>query len=47
VTKDIPANVIAMGNPCKVVRAITDRDKEYYYKDRKVDAEWLRSRSEG
>lgn len=37
VTKDIPANVIAVGNPCRVVREITDRDKEYYYKDLKVE----------
>lgn len=27
VTKDIPANVIAAGNPCKVIRAITKADK--------------------
>lgn len=33
VTKDIPANVLALGNPCKVVRAITASDKDYYYKD--------------
>lgn len=32
VTKDIPDNVIAMGNPCRVVRKITDEDKLYYYK---------------
>lgn len=32
VTKDIPPNVVAAGNPCKVIRAITDRDLEYYYK---------------
>lgn len=31
-TKDIPENVIAMGNPCKVLRKITDEDKLYYYK---------------
>lgn len=37
VTKDIPANVIAVGNPCKVVREITDRDAEYYYGDRRFD----------
>ena len=37
VTKDIPANVIAVGNPCKVLRPISDKDKEYYYKDYKVD----------
>lgn len=37
VTKDIPANVIAMGIPCKVVREIDENDKIYYYKDRKID----------
>lgn len=37
VTKDIPANVIAMGTPCKVVREIDDHDREYYYKDRHID----------
>lgn len=37
VTKDIPANVVAFGSPCKVVRKISDHDKQYYYKDRKVD----------
>ncbi len=33
VTKDIPANVLAVGNPCKVLRSITDADRDYYYKD--------------
>lgn len=37
VTKDIPANVVAVGNPCRVLREINDRDKEYYYKDMKID----------
>lgn len=37
VTKDIPANVIAVGNPCKVLREIGEHDKEYYFKDRKID----------
>lgn len=37
VTKDIPANVVAVGNPCKVIREIGEHDKIYYYKDRKVD----------
>lgn len=37
VTKDIPANVVAVGNPCRVLRAISDRDKAYYFKDRKID----------
>ena len=37
VTKDIPANVVAVGNPCRVLRKINDRDKEFYHKDRKID----------
>ncbi len=37
VTKDIPANVVAVGNPCRVLREIGEHDKEYYYKDRKID----------
>ncbi len=37
VTKDIPANVVAVGNPCKVLREINDRDKEYYYRDKKIE----------
>ena len=37
VTKDIPADVVAVGNPCRVLREINDRDREYYYKDRKID----------
>lgn len=30
VTRDIPANVVAAGNPCRVVRAITEKDKTGY-----------------
>ena len=37
VTKDVPPNVVAVGNPCRVLRPITDRDLEYYYKNRKVN----------
>lgn len=37
VTKDIPSDVVAAGNPCRVIRAITERDKTYYFKDRKTD----------
>jgi len=37
VTKDIPANVIAAGVPCKVIREITEADRKYYYKDREFD----------
>lgn len=37
VTKDIPANVVAVGNPCRVMREIGEHDKEYYYRDRKIN----------
>lgn len=41
VTKDIPANVVAAGNPCKVIREIDERDLKYYYRDRLIDPEDL------
>ena len=37
VTKDIPPNVLAVGNPCRVLREINEHDREYYFKDRKID----------
>lgn len=37
VTKDIPANVVAFGSPCKVHREINEHDAEYYFKDRRFD----------
>ena len=39
VTKDIPENVVAAGNPCKVIREITDEDNKYLYKNCEFDAE--------
>jgi len=39
VTRDIPANVIAVGNPCRVLREINEADKIYYYKKYKVDTD--------
>ena len=39
VTKDIPANVVAVGNPCKVLRPIGEHDQEYYFRDRKIEQE--------
>lgn len=41
VTKNIPANVVAVGNPCKVLREIGERDREYYFKNRKIDWETI------
>ena len=41
VTRDIPENVVAAGNPCRVLRPIGERDEIYYYKDRKIEAQDL------
>ena len=41
VTKDIPANVVAVGNPCRVMREIGEHDREYYFKERRIDYENL------
>ena len=41
VTKDIPANSVAVGNPCKVMRTIDEHDMKYYYKDREITQEDL------
>ncbi|BBO00415.1 sugar O-acetyltransferase [Sporolactobacillus terrae] len=37
VTRDIPANVVAYGSPCRVIRKIGEKDKTFYFKDRKLD----------
>ncbi len=39
VTRDIPSNVIAVGNPCRVLREITEADRDFYYRDRRFDVE--------
>ena len=39
VTKDLPDNVIAAGNPCRVIRTITEEDRDFYYRDRKFDVD--------
>lgn len=41
VVKDIPANVVAVGNPCHVLREIGEHDREYFYKNEKIDWENL------
>lgn len=41
VTKDIPENVVAVGNPCRVLRPIGERDRETFYKNEKIDWENL------
>ena len=41
VTRDIPANVVAVGNPCRVMREIGERDRELYFRGRRVPQELL------
>ena len=36
VTRDLPYTVVAVGNPCRFLRVVNDRDQEYYFKDRKT-----------
>ena len=36
VTKDLPSNVVAVGNPCRILREVNDHDREYYFRDRKI-----------
>ena len=43
VTKDLPSNVVAVGNPCKVLREVGERDREFYFKERRIDWEALGS----
>lgn len=37
VTRDIPENVVAVGNPCRVLREINEHDREYYFRDMKIE----------
>lgn len=39
VTKDIPDWSVAAGNPCKVIRKITDEDRKYYFRKQEFDEE--------
>lgn len=39
VTKDIPANVVAVGNPCRVLRDISEKDLTVYHKESLIDIE--------
>lgn len=39
VTKDIPDNMIVAGNPCKVIREITEEDRKYYYRNNEFDVD--------
>ena len=37
VTRDIPSGVVAVGNPCRVLRQVGEHDREYYFRDRRID----------
>ena len=39
VTKDIPDSVIAAGDPCRIIREITEADRDFYFKERKFDVD--------
>ena len=39
VTRDIPDNVLAVGNPCRVLREISEHDREFFYKNERIDWE--------
>lgn len=41
VTKDIPGGVVAVGNPCRVMREINEHDREYFFRDRRIEPDIL------
>ena len=41
VTKDIPSNVVAVGNPCRLLRPVGDKDRKYYFRGRKIPKEFF------
>lgn len=42
VTRDIPSNVVAVGNPCRVLRKIDEKDRQFYHHGRKIPEELLK-----
>ncbi len=41
VVKDIPKDHVALGNPCKVVRKVNERDREFYFREKRFPQEYL------
>lgn len=41
VTRDVPANVVAVGNPCRVLRPIGERDRQFYFRDKAIPPEFF------
>ena len=46
VTRDIPENVVAVGNPCRVMREISDHDREFFFRDERMDIDEIKRRYE-
>ena len=42
VVKDIPENVVAVGNPCRVLREIGEHDRQFFYRNERIDWENLK-----
>ena len=36
VTRDIPSDVVAVGNPCRVLRLIGEHDREFFFRERRI-----------
>ncbi|HIS59700.1 MAG TPA: sugar O-acetyltransferase [Candidatus Faecousia faecipullorum] len=41
VTKDLPSNVVAVGSPCRVLREVGEHDRQFYFRDRRLNPELL------
>ena len=41
VTRDIPSGVVAVGNPCRVLRAVGEHDRAFFFRDRPIDCDNL------
>lgn len=46
VTKDLPDNVVAVGNPCRVMRKVNERDREFYFRDHRIPEEFYKDMEE-
>ena len=42
VTKNLPSDVVAVGNPCRILREVNEHDREYYFKNRKIPRDLLK-----
>ena len=41
VTKDLPAGVVAVGNPCRVMRPVGDHDRQFYWRNKCIPEDML------